>query len=204
MRSVLLLAAFVLAAPVVHSAAPAAAGEYNEVLKIGDAAPVWTKLPGTDGADHALADFKQQAVVVVFTCNSCPVATDYEDRIIAFAKKHAEQVGVVAINVNRIPDDSLAKMKARAEKKQLPYPYLFDETQQIAKDYGAIFTPEFFVLNASRKVAYMGGFDDNSNLAEVKHNYLEPAIAAVLSGKAPATAETLARGCRIRFARPAR
>jgi peroxiredoxin len=177
----------------------AAAGEYNSMLSIGDDAPAWKNLPGVDDKEHALSDLKKKAVVVVFTCNSCPIASDYEDRIIAAAKKFAEQVDFVAINVNRVPEDSLEKMKTRAEKKKFPYPYLFDNSQQIAKDYGAIFTPEFFVLNADRKIVYMGGMDDNSDAAQVKTNYLEPAIEAVLKGEKPATQETAARGCRIRY-----
>lgn len=178
------------------------AGEYNPKLSIGDAAPAWKDLPGTDGKKHSLADLKdQKVVVVVFTCNSCPIATAYEDRIIAFAKKHAGQIALVAINVNRVPEDNLAKMKQRADEKKFSFPYLFDESQKIAKDFGATLTPEFFVLDSNRKIAYMGGMDDNSYPDKVTANYLEPAVEAVLDGKKPATAETIARGCRIRFAR---
>jgi peroxiredoxin len=187
---------------------PVAAGEYNPTLNIGDAAPAWTNLPGTDDKPHSLADFKdKEVVVVVFTCNSCPVATDYEDRIIALAKKYAGPGGraaLVAINVNKIEEDSLPRMKERAEAKGFPFPYLFDETQKIAKDYGATFTPEFFVLDRQRKIAYMGGMDDNSNPAEVKTNYLDPAVAAALAGTKPATAETVGRGCMVRYARERR
>ena len=184
------------------AASLAQAGEFNTVLNIGDAAPAWKKLPGVDGKEHSLDDLKEKKlVVVVFTCNSCPVATDYEDRIIAFAKKYAEQVAVVAINVNRVPEDSLPKMKARAEQKKFPFVYLFDQSQQIAKDYGATFTPEFFVLGPDRKIAYLGGMDDNSNAAQVKAKYLEPAVEAVLAGNKPATPEAVARGCMIRYAR---
>src|SRR6202050_4023332 len=79
------------------------AGKFNDLLKIGDEAPAWVELPGVDGKKHSLADLKdKQVVVVVFTCNSCPVASDYEDRIIAFAKKYAgpdKPTAVVAINV---------------------------------------------------------------------------------------------------------
>ncbi len=183
---------------------PVFAGEYNPTLNIGDAAPAWTDLPGTDGKPHSLADFKdKEAVVVAFTCNSCPVATDYEDRIIALAKKYAGpggRVGLVAINVNKIEEDSLPRMKERAEAKGFTFPYVFDETQKIARDYGATFTPEFFVLDRQRKIAYMGGMDDNSNPAEVKTNYLDPAVDAVLAGMKPITAETVARGCMVRYA----
>jgi peroxiredoxin len=124
--------------------------------------------------------------------------------MIALAKKHADEVAWVAINVNRIPEDNLAHMKDRAEQKEFPYPYLFDESQQIAKDYGATFTPEFFVLGPDRKIVYMGGMDDNSNDAQVKEKYLGPAIEAALAGKKPAVPEAIARGCRIRYARQRR
>jgi peroxiredoxin len=178
------------------------AGEFNEVLSLGDQAPAWRNLPGVDGEQHSLTDLKdKKLVVVVFTCNSCPIAADYEDRIIAFAKKHAADVGVVAINVNRVPADSLERMKERAKEKNFPYPYLFDESQQIARQYGAVFTPEFFVLNPDRHIAYMGGMDDNSNAAEVKTQFLEPAIEQLLKGEKPQVGESVARGCRIRYAR---
>ena len=199
MRHIGILCVFVFVTSIVR------AGEYNTELKIGDAAPAWKNLPGTDGKQHSLDDLKdKKLVVVVFTCNSCPVAADYQDRIIEFAKRHVDQVAVVAINVNKIPEDSLPKMKELAEKKKFPFPYLFDETQQIAKDYGALFTPEFFVLGPERKIAYMGGMDDNSSAAAVKTKYLEAAVEALLAGKTPAVQESLAQGCRIRYARERR
>lgn len=185
--------------------AAAPAGEFNKVLSVGDPAPAWKDLEGTDGKSHSLADLKDKdVVVVVFTCNSCPVAVGYEDRIIALAKAHAgdvSKVAVVAINVNTVPDDRLPKMKERAAKKKFPFPYLYDPTQQIAKAYGANYTPEFFVLNKERKVAYMGALDDASNPQQAKVNHLELAVAAALAGKPVEKGETLARGCRIRFNR---
>ncbi|MGD9645571.1 MAG: thioredoxin family protein [Pirellulales bacterium] len=190
------------------AASLASAGQFNEVLNIGDPAPSWSNLPGVDGREHSLADLAdKQAVVVVFTCNSCPIAVDYEDRIIGVAKEFAGpdgKVAVVAINVNRIPEDSLEKMKERAEKKGFPFPYLYDASQQIARQYGANFTPEFFVLDRDRKVVYMGGMDDNSNPDKVTATYLKPAIEATLAGKAPEKTETPARGCRVRYARERR
>jgi peroxiredoxin len=190
------------------SLATARAGEYNPVLKLGDPAPAWTDLPGTDGQKHSLADLKDKPlVVVVFTCNSCPVAADYEDRIVAFAKKHggAEgKVAVVAINVNRIDEDSLPKMKERAEAKGFAFPYLYDESQKIAKDYGATYTPEFFLLDQQRKIAFMGGMDDESNPAKVTAHYLESAVTSVLAGEKPQPGEAIARGCMIRYVRERR
>jgi peroxiredoxin len=177
------------------------AGEYNPVREIGDAAPTWTRLPGTDGKIHSLSDLKDKdAIVVVFTCNSCPYAVDYEDRLIAFHKKfHSRNVAVVAINVNKVPEDALPAMKKKARQKKFPFVYLFDASQKIAKDYGALYTPEFFVLNKQRKIAYMGSMDDNPDLKKVKMHYLETAVARVLAGQAVKKSETIAFGCRIRF-----
>lgn len=178
------------------------AGEFNKLLKLGDTAPAWKELPGTDGKKHALADHSgKDLVVVVFTCNSCACSEEYEDRIIAFAKKYQDKVALVAINVNTIPDDRLDAMKKRAEKKKFPFEYLYDESQKLAKDYGATYTPEFFVLNKERRIAYMGAFDDKTNLPDVKDKYLEPAIEALLKDEKPAKAETAARGCMIRWKR---
>jgi len=147
-------------------ALPVPAGEFNKKLTVGDAAPAWTDLPGIDGKNHSLSDLKDKdVVIVIFTCNSCAVAVAYEDRIIAFAKKHAGQdskVAVVAINVNVIEEDRLPKMKERAKEKGFHFSYLFDETQKIARDYGAVYTPEFFVLNKERKVVYMGAMDEKN------------------------------------------
>jgi thiol-disulfide isomerase/thioredoxin len=179
------------------------AGEYNPVIDIGDAGPAWKELPGVDGKKHALADLeKYDAVVVVFTCNSCPYAVDYEERIMKIAKTYAaKNVALVAINVNKVAEDSLEKMKERAKAKKFNFAYLYDDSQQIAKDYGATYTPEFFVLNKERKVAYMGGLDDNSAVAKVKKTYLVDALDAVLAGKTPEVKETVAIGCRVRFER---
>ncbi len=183
----------------------AEAGEFNKVLNVGDAAPAWKDLPGTDEAQHSSTELDEKKfMVVVFTCNSCPVAVSYEERIIAFAEENAEHVDVVAINVNRVAEDRLDKMRERAEEKKYPYAYLFDESQQIAKDFGAAGTPEFFLISPARKIVYMGAMDDNDDPAKVTKHYLEDALAAALEGKEPPVKETYAEGCRIRFARERR
>jgi thiol-disulfide isomerase/thioredoxin len=196
-------------------ASAAEAGKYNEVLSVGDKAPEWRELTDVvSGKKHSLGDLKDaRAVVVVFTCNSCPVATDYEERIAKLAKTYGAASGgqgasdakrsveVVAINVNRAKEDLPPAMKARALQKKYPFPYLYDETQKIARDFGANFTPQFFVLDRGRRIVYMGAMDDNSDPGKVKEQYVGPAIEAALAGKAVATAETAPIGCRIRFAR---
>ncbi|HJZ89645.1 MAG TPA: thioredoxin family protein [Gemmataceae bacterium] len=178
------------------------AGEFNKSLKIGDPAPAWKDLPGTDGKKHSLADHADKdVVVVVFTCNSCACSEEYEDRIIAFAQKYKGRAALVAVNVNTIPDDRLDAMKKKAEKKKFTFPYLYDETQKIARDYGATYTPEFFVLTKDRKIAYMGAMDDRTKVDDVKERYLELAMDAVLKGEKPAKGETIAHGCLIRYKR---
>lgn len=181
------------------------AGEFNPVLDIGDKAPAWKKLPGVDGKEHSLDDLKKKDVLVVFfTCNSCPYAVDYEDRVVAFAKEHAQKdskVGLVAINVNLVEEDLMPAMKKKAKEKGFTFPYLLDESQQIAKDYGAGFTPEFFVLNRNRRVVYMGAFDDSPNAEKAKKRHVPEAVAAALKGEAPAVKETVPIGCRIRMER---
>ena len=186
----------------------AVSGEYNPVLSVGDKAPDWKDLPGVDGKKHSLSDLqKKDVIVLVFTCNSCPYAVDYENRLVAFAKGHSSKdskVVLVAVNVNKIDEDLLPKMKEKAEAKDFRFPYLFDETQEIAKDYGAGFTPEFFVLNRERKIVYMGAMDDSPNADNVQRRYLEEAVAAALLGKLPEVRETVPIGCRIRIERTRR
>ncbi len=181
------------------------AGKYNKVLSVGDAAPEWKDLEGTDGKKHALADLKaSEFVVVVFTCNSCPIAVGYEERLLAFAKAHAGEksgVTIVAINVNTIKEDTLPEMKKRAEKKKFPFEYLYDPTQEIAKKFGATTTPEFFLLNKTRKVVYMGALDDKLDPAEAQTNHLVRALGVARGNDFEIEAETLPRGCRIRFHR---
>jgi len=186
----------------------ALAGKYNKTLSIGDAAPEWKALEGTDGQKHSLADFKDKEVVVLaFTCNSCPYATDHEGRIGALHKRFADDGKgvVIAINPNQVTTDLLPAMKTRAESRGLKYLYLHDPTQQVAKSYGATYTPEFVVLNKDRKVVYLGAMDDSPELKKpVTKKYVEDAIAAALAGKIPEVTETPSVGCLVRFAKERR
>jgi hypothetical protein len=108
---------------------------------------------------------------------------------------------VVAINANRIPEDALPAMKARAAARRFRFPYLWDESQAIAAAFGAVRTPEFYVLDRNRRIVYMGTFDDNTTAADVKTRYVDDALAAVLDGKPVAVKETPLVGCLIRFDR---
>jgi peroxiredoxin len=181
---------------------PILAGKFNRKISVGDAAPVFKSLEATDGKKYGLEDFKDKdLIVLVITCNECPVAQSYEDRVMAFAKKYKDKVAVVAIDVNAGEDEELPKMKAHAEKKGFNFVYLRDPDQQIGRSLGASKTPEFFVLNKERKIAYMGALDDELNPAKVTEKYLENAIEAILKGEKPAKAETPSYGCGIEYRR---
>lgn len=181
----------------------ASAGEFNRKLSINDPAPTWSDLPGIDGKKHSLADLKaKEVVVVVFTCVQCPVARDYEERIVEFVKKHAgpdSKVGFVAINVCLGEDEEMPKMIERAKKAGFDFPYCADASQKVGRAYGATVTPQFFVLNKERKVVYMGAMDDHIDSAKVKRTYLDKAVAAALKGEKPERAETPTKGCAIEY-----
>ncbi len=191
---------------VLFTAASADAGKYNTTVDIGDKPAAWTDLEGTEGEKHSLQSVSDaQAVVVAFTCNSCPYAVDVEDRLNHFAKQYADQgVAVVAINVNTVEADRMPAMKQRDREKGFVFPYLWDPSQKIAKAYGAKYTPQFFVLDQDRKIAYMGSFDDSPDGKNVTETYVADAVDAVLSGEKIETAETVPIGCRIRFERKRR
>ncbi len=184
------------------------AGKYNSTVNIGDKMPAWRDLPGVDDKTHSLSDLDKYAVVVVvFTCNSCPYAVDYENRINQLAEKYQgsdSPVAVVAINANKIEADQLPAMKKRASERKFVFPYLYDETQQVAKSFGAVRTPEFFVLNRERQLVYTGAMDDNTKEDQVKTNYLQAAIDATMKGEAVATTETPPVGCGIRYVKERR
>lgn len=194
-----LLAVILLAG---SSGIEAGGGKFNKKIKIGDPAPAFKALPGVDGKMHSLEDYKDKdTLVVVITCNHCPVAVAYEGRLIDFTKKHVQakdsKVGLVAINVNNMEADKLPKMIERAKENGFNFPYLYDESQQIARALGASVTPEVFVFDKNRKLVYTGAVDDSQKAAKV--NYLEDAVQAVSMGSLPAVQETRARGCGVKY-----
>ena len=186
-------------------------GHFNKKIKPGDTAPDFKNLEGTDGKQHALADYKDKDVVVlVITCNSCPVSQAYQDRIVDFTKKYAQgpdsKAAVVALNVDAAPEESLDRMKERAQQAGFNFPYLADPSQQVGRQLGATVTPQFFVLNKDRKVVYMGAMDnatgrDKGKYQEQTVNYLEPAVRAALKGQTPEVEETRPHGCSVVYTR---
>ncbi|MBS1537684.1 MAG: thioredoxin family protein [Bacteroidetes bacterium] len=175
--------------------------------KVGDQAAEFS-LKNIDGSMVSLADFNSsKGVIVIFTCNHCPFAKAYEDRIIQLHKEFAGKgVPVVAINPNdpkEVPEDSFDEMKKRAKDKSFPFKYIFDETQATAKTYGATRTPHVYLLKndgGTFHVTYIGAIDDNHSDAEnVKVKYLEDAVNALLNNTKPATEMTKAIGCSIKW-----
>lgn len=171
--------------------------------KIGDKATDF-KLKSVDGKMYSMSDFKSsKGFIVVFTCNHCPFAVKYEERINDLAKKYKPKGYILlAINPNdpvAQPEDSFELMKVRAKEKGFAFPYLFDEGQKIYPQYGATKTPHAFLLDKNGIVKYIGAIDDNVDSAsEVKEKYLENAIAALESGKTPSPETTKAIGCSIK------
>lgn len=165
-------------------------------------------LRNVDGKIVKLADYKKaKGFIVVFTCNHCPFSQAYEQRIIDLHKKYAPKgYPVVAINPNdatREPEDSYANMQKRAKEKKYGFVYLQDETQQIAKTYGATRTPHVFILKkeaAGNKVMYIGAIDDNYEDAKAaKEKYVETALEAIMKNKPVTKNTTKAIGCGIKW-----
>ncbi|MFM9116707.1 MAG: thioredoxin family protein [Planctomycetota bacterium] len=164
--------------------------------------PNWKDLPGVDGKRHSLADLEPaKVVVVVITCNHCPIAMQYYDRMKAFVRQQQERaagrVALVAISVSDLETDKLPRMKEMAQRQQFNFPYLQDASKGIVRQLQATVTPQCFVLDQQRAVVYRGAWDDSVNPARVTNRYVEDAVTAVLAGKKPLVAETKARGCLI-------
>lgn len=177
-------------------------------LEVGDMAPDFD-LQNVDGNMVSLVSILNdetgavKGCILTFTCNSCPYAVMYEDRLIALHQKYAPMgYPVVAINPNDPevkPDDSFEAMKVRTEEKGFPFAYLFDEGQKVYPQYGATKTPHVFLVGEGRKVRYIGAIDNNPQDADaVTKRYLEEAIAALEEGRDPDPDFTKAVGCSIK------
>lgn len=173
---------------------------------IGDNAMDFT-LKNVDGKMVTLSDYAgEKGVVVIFTCNHCPYAIAYEDRIIAIHKKYAKLgMPVLAVNPNDeeiAPGDSFEGMVKRAKDKNFPFAYVRDKSQDVYKTYGATNTPHVFVLSKQNNefiVSYIGTIDDNyQDASAVKKTYLASALDAVIAGKTPDPQKTKAIGCSIK------
>jgi peroxiredoxin len=168
-------------------------------LTLGDPAPPFD-LAGVDGRNHALTDYHEQPVAVVFSCCHCPYVVAWEDRLNAVANDYSGRAGLVAINSNAgYLGDSFEDMQERAREKSFNFPFLYDETQEVAQAYGAARTPEVFVFDATHRLLYHGAPDADHQDPSQDARYLREALDAAFTGSAPANAETPPVGCTIKW-----
>ncbi len=175
----------------------------SSALSIGDSMPHFL-LPATDGINVDSSLIRDPVLVVVFTCNHCPYAQAYEERLRILMEEFDEEgVQFILINSNdasAYPEDSFERMKVKKEEVGWPCEYCFDASQEIASAFGALCTPHCFVFNRDRKLKYKGRIDDNWKSPEqvTEHN-LHDAIAAVARDEEPPSHEANAIGCSIKW-----
>ena len=172
-------------------------------LEIGSSAAGFS-LPATDGKIYSLDAFNdKKLLLVIFSCNHCPYVQAYEERIKQIQSDFIYDLKIAAISsndANNYPEDSFEEMKKRSEQKQFNFPYLYDESQEIAKRYGATHTPEIFLFNENRELIFHGKIDDNwQDVNSVKSKYLRNAIEEYLAGKPISVPETFTIGCTIKW-----
>lgn len=174
---------------------------------VGDIAKDFS-LKSVNGDTVSLSDYKDaKGVIVIFTCNHCPFAQLYEQRIIDLHRMFAPQgFPVVAINPNSpliVPEDSFEKMQERARLKHYPFAYLFDEHQTVYPQFGATRTPHVFVLDENRVVRYIGAIDNNAEApSTTTQRWVENAVNALIRGEKPNPETTKSVGCTVKKAPP--
>ena len=173
-------------------------------MPLGTPAPAFS-LPGVDGKTWSLDSFSEaELLVVVFTCNHCPYAIASEDRLLEIQADYRDEgVRLVAISANdaaKYPDDSFDEMKKRAAEKRFTFPYLYDESQAVARAYDAACTPDIFVFDRERKLVYNGRIDDNwQKPADVTRRDLRAVLDAALAGKSVDFEHVPSMGCSIKW-----
>jgi peroxiredoxin len=177
---------------------------YTPEPSIGSICPDFS-LPSTNGRSYSRKDFEgASAFLVMFICNHCPYVKAIEDRLISLGRQHFNSsVKIVAIcsnDADSYPDDSFEKLKERAEKMNYPFPYLHDETQSVAKIFGAVCTPDFFLFDSNMALAYRGRLDDSwKDASQVKTQELKSAIEALVTGQRPSAQQLPSMGCNIKW-----
>ena len=177
---------------------------HSEKKRLGESARDFTLL-GVDGKTYSLNSFASKKVwVLMFICNHCPYVQAIEDRIIQLqrdtADKGVQLVGICSNDPTDYPDDRPENLKKRWMQKDYRFPYLLDDTQEVAKSYGAVCTPDIFVYDAARRLAYHGQLDDNwKEPKKVKRHDLREAIDRLLKGQSPDENQTPSMGCSIKW-----
>ena len=179
-------------------------GAPGEGLQVGDTAPDF-KLKHVDGNYYSLSQLQSQVkgFIIAFTCNTCPYAIKYEERLKKLHGKYADKgFPVIAINPNDPdvkPGDSFDAMKQTYADKEFNFLYLYDDGQKVFPAYGATKTPHMFILDKSRTVQYIGAIDDNvESESAVRNTYVEDAVEAIMAGSKPKVTNTKAVGCSIK------
>ena len=163
------------------------------------------RLPAVDGRTYARDDFASAPVLcVMFICNHCPYVKAVEDRIIRLARevegRGVQMVAICANDAEGYPDDSFDKLKQRWQAKEYRFPYLHDDKQDVARAFGAVCTPDIFVYDRFRKLAYRGRIDDSwKDESKVTRQELRDALEALLDGRAPAAQQRPSMGCSIKW-----
>jgi peroxiredoxin len=176
----------------------------STMLPLGTAAPSF-KLPDTGGKMVALSDFRGKPVLVMFVCNHCPFVKHISAQLAQLGRDcQSRSLGIVAINSNDVanyPDDSPEKMKEEARRVGYTFPYLYDESQAVAKSYRAACTPDFFLFDTEHRLFYRGQFDDSrpSNALPVTGKDLRAALDATLAGKEISKDQKPSIGCNIKW-----
>jgi len=167
-------------------------------LMLGASAPPFD-LPGVDGRRYALEDYEGLPVAVVFSCVHCPYVVAWEDRLNEIARDYRGRAALVVINSNDHLGDRLEQMEARAREKGFVFPFLHDESQEVAEAYQPARTPEVFLFDRERRLVYHGAPDSSYQDPDGAVPYLRQALDAVLGGEAPPATETPAVGCTVKW-----
>jgi peroxiredoxin len=187
------------------------AGKYNQIINIGDQMPEFSNLPSVSGAALSSNELTEDVVVLVLLANHCPWVRGMDQDLVKLVDQFKDKsVRVVGFSVNHREDDRLNAMKLHAKKVGYNFTYVFDESQSLGRQLGATRTPEYYVFDKNRNLAYMGllynspakmnadGSVRHIN-GEVTENYVADAITALLAGSQPQTAETRAHGCSVKY-----
>ena len=179
---------------------------YSEMIPLDSKAKPFS-LRGTDGKTYSLEQFKNaQAFVIIFLCNHCPYVKAVEDRIgklaSEFQSRNVQFLGICSNDQNDYPEDSTENLVAQAARAGFAFPYLIDETQEVAKNYGAVCTPDFFVFDSAKKLQYRGRLDDSwKDAAKVTSEDLKKALEAIVAGNPVSKNQLPAMGCSIKWSK---